>query len=91
MSISLASHEAADFGYAARVAAHLADAWEGLGVPPGVSLNVNVPALPPQPDQGAALHPPVPGHPERELFAPHRPQGAHLLLAGRRKDGNRGR
>ncbi len=47
MSISLDSHEASDFGYAAKVAAHLANAWEGLGVPSGVSLNVNVPALPP--------------------------------------------
>jgi len=52
MSISLASHEASDFGYAARVAVHLADAWEGLGVPPGVSLNVNVPALPPSQIKG---------------------------------------
>ena len=30
------------------MAARLVNEWESLGVPPGVSLNVNVPALPPQ-------------------------------------------
>jgi len=48
MSLSLATHEPFfGFSYAARLAARLVEAWERLGVPPGVSLNVNVPALAP--------------------------------------------
>ncbi|MCB2226212.1 MAG: 5'/3'-nucleotidase SurE [Desulfarculaceae bacterium] len=48
MSLSLATHEPFDFSYAASVGALLVREWQGLGVPPGVSLNVNVPALAPQ-------------------------------------------
>ncbi|MBU1275021.1 MAG: 5'/3'-nucleotidase SurE [Proteobacteria bacterium] len=47
ISVSLATHHPADFSLAARVTARLVAAWPGLSVPPGVSLNVNVPALAP--------------------------------------------
>ncbi len=46
LSISLATHHPADFSIAASFAARLVAAWSGLAVPRGVSLNVNVPALP---------------------------------------------
>ncbi|RJX36308.1 MAG: 5'/3'-nucleotidase SurE [Desulfarculus sp.] len=52
LSISLASHAPFDFSFAASLAARLVAAFPGLGVPPGVSLNVNVPALPPEKIQG---------------------------------------
>ncbi|BEQ15302.1 5'/3'-nucleotidase SurE [Desulfoferula mesophila] len=55
ISVSLATHHPSDFGPAARVIASLVKAWPGLGVPPGVSLNVNVPALPPQEIKGIRL------------------------------------
>lgn len=46
ISVSLATHHPADFSLAARVTARLVAAWAGLAVPPGVSLNLNVPSLP---------------------------------------------
>ncbi len=46
MAVSLDSFKPGDFSLAGRVAAHLAAALPGLGLPPGVALNVNVPALP---------------------------------------------
>jgi 5'-nucleotidase len=46
IAVSLNTHHDPDFSYAARFAAHLADALPGLGLPPATPLNVNVPALP---------------------------------------------
>jgi 5'/3'-nucleotidase len=46
ISISLATHAEFDFSYAAAFAAHLVNSYNDLRVPAGVSLNVNVPALP---------------------------------------------
>ncbi|MEW5912479.1 MAG: 5'/3'-nucleotidase SurE [Thermodesulfobacteriota bacterium] len=48
LSISLASHAPFDFSYAASLAVRLVEAYPELQVPAGVSLNVNVPALPPE-------------------------------------------
>ena len=49
LSVSLATHKpGANFAWAARVAAQMVAAWDSLEVPAGVSLNVNVPALPPE-------------------------------------------
>lgn len=46
LAFSLGTLKDPDFTYAGRVAAHLVGLYPGLGVPPRVSLNVNVPALP---------------------------------------------
>ncbi|MCB2190985.1 MAG: 5'/3'-nucleotidase SurE [Deltaproteobacteria bacterium] len=52
ISVSLATHHPSDFSQAAQITSRLVTAWAGLGVPPGVSLNVNVPALPPEEIKG---------------------------------------
>lgn len=54
MAISLGTHQDPDFSYAAQVGAHLCGQHRGLGLPPEVVLNVNVPALPAERIQGLA-------------------------------------
>ena len=46
IAVSLTTYAAADFGYAARIAARIAEMVMERGLPQGTLLNVNVPALP---------------------------------------------
>ena len=52
LAFSLGSLKSPDFTYAGAVAAHLVGLYHSLGVPAGVPLNVNVPALPPSKIKG---------------------------------------
>lgn len=54
-AISLASWDYADFDAAAAYARHLAPELAGRGLPPGVSLNVNVPPVPAGKIRGVAV------------------------------------
>ncbi len=55
MAISLATLKEPDFKPAARLAAHLAPALPRMGLPPGICLNVNVPAMEPARIKGLRL------------------------------------
>jgi 5'-nucleotidase len=55
MAVSLTTYGEADFGYAARVAARLAQMVAQKGLPRGTLLNVNVPAIPESEIRGIRL------------------------------------
>lgn len=55
MAFSLGSHTERDFSHAAAVAASLVEQYETMAVPPDVSLNVNIPALPLERIKGVRL------------------------------------
>jgi len=55
MAVSLTTHEEADFGYASRFAARLAQLVARHGLPEGSLLNVNIPAVPEQEIRGVRI------------------------------------
>ncbi len=57
MAVSLDTFSKPDFGPAAGFACRLAEKWPRLEIPAGVSLNVNVPALPKEKIKGALWTP----------------------------------
>lgn len=55
IAVSLASHESEDFSYAAEFSAHLVNLVLERGLPPGILLNVNVPAIPQEQIKGTLI------------------------------------
>lgn len=55
IALSLTTHDQADFSYAARFAARLAQRVVAEGLPPGTLLNVNVPAVPEEQISGVRI------------------------------------
>lgn len=54
-AVSLDTRKDPDFGFAARFALELVGHMKESSLPPGVALNVNIPAVPPEQIQGVAL------------------------------------